>query len=259
MIAFLFRLYEEPTHPLTFPTHRIHTHMSAKLLEQWQDRVAEVEAQITAIRDELQAVDEQKKRLEETRDDFARREQTAKRTLRGELQQLEAVVHSVSEANKAATQQKADTERAAAAAQAGYDELTKTVKTLQRQEKALKGREDLGAVLESESALWEQEETQMRDEIRRLEDAVDCQRKELKQAVKDKQAQLKEAEADLKTARQRRDPSEGNEEVTLEALASLAGGHASYNASRATSVASSAVSKKSGVKRTILGDATNHN
>jgi DNA repair exonuclease SbcCD ATPase subunit len=234
--------------------------MSAKLLEQWQDRVAEVEAQITAIRDELQAVDEQKKRLEETRDDFARREQTAKRTLRGELQQLEAVVHSVSEANKAATQQKADTERAAAAAQAGYDELTKTVKTLQRQEKALKGREDLGAVLESESALWEQEETQMRDEIRRLEEAVDGQRKELKQAVKDKQAQLKEAEADLKNARQRRDPTEGNEEVTLEALASLAGGgHASYNASRATSVASSAVSKKGGVKRTILGDATNQN
>eukprot|EP00672_Neobodo_designis_P024233 CAMPEP_0174848136 /NCGR_PEP_ID=MMETSP1114-20130205/13343_1 /TAXON_ID=312471 /ORGANISM="Neobodo designis, Strain CCAP 1951/1" /LENGTH=230 /DNA_ID=CAMNT_0016082435 /DNA_START=47 /DNA_END=736 /DNA_ORIENTATION=+ len=230
--------------------------MSEALLQQWRDRVAEVEAQLDAVRDELQSVHEQKEQLSAQRDTFAKREKTAKATLLGELKDLEGVVTSIDDANKAAVKQRADAEKAQAAAQAGYDELAATVKALQRQERSLKTREDLGATLESESALWEQEESEMRESIRSLETQVESQRGELKQQVRDAQAELKEAEAELKAARQRRAPHEGTEEVTLEALEAIVGGRASASrqSSRAPVDADDVFSRvgRKGVKRTVL-------
>jgi hypothetical protein len=234
--------------------------MSEALLQQWRDRVAEVEAQLESVRDELQGVSEQKEQLGAQRDTFAKREKTAKATLLGELKELESVVLAIDEANKAAVAQRAAAERAQAAAESGYDELASTVKALQRQEKALRMREDLGATLESESALWEQEEAEMREKIHALEEQVEKQRVDLKQQVRDAQAGVKEAEAELKSARQQRVPHEGTEEVTLEALQAIVGGAGRASTSRQSSLAHSGeftrVGSK-GVKRTVLGDATN--
>jgi myosin heavy subunit len=230
--------------------------MSEALLQQWRDRVAEVEAQLDAVRDDLQSVSAQKECLAADRDRFAKREKTAKATLLAELKELEAVVMGIDEANRAAVQQRAEADKAALAAQAGYEELATTVKALQRQEKSLKTREDLGAVLESESALWDQEESAMREEIRRLEEQVSSQRTQLKARVRDAQDEAKEADDELKAARQRRSPQEGTEEVTLQMLQQLALAAAPGGASLG---ATDAVprGKKGSVKRTVLGDTTN--
>lgn len=183
--------------------------MSAKLTDQWGERVAEVTRECAAVRQEIADVKAQTAAIQRSTKKLADSSHKEEAQLKKKIQQLEKRASAIDDRHETAKANLSAAEAEKVRLQADYDDLARLVKSMQKDEEDMKRREDLEAVLEKESSSWKFEEAALLQQVADLESQLRKQRKENKAKIAEHETKVKEAEQKLHCERMSRDNAEG--------------------------------------------------
>jgi hypothetical protein len=181
----------------------------SNLNQSWTDRVADVQRDLTDIRDETAAIDRQREQLRIERNTFATNSKAEKMRCQEDMRALEAGASVTAGQLQSAAERRAEAERIAAQAQHDYQDLLHLMNEIKSVESSLAAREIPAEALERESGLWCTEEEALRDRMRAVERDIVEQRRAGAEAVRSAEEEARHAEGELHAARMARNADEG--------------------------------------------------
>ena len=180
------------------------------LVQQWKDRLAEVQSELRGVTDETAAIQRQREQLQAERNSFSAACKSEKIKLQAEMKSLESRAASIDDRLAKAAARKAEADSIMSAASTEYSlDLVQLMNEVKAAEAALARREVPAEALERESMLWCTEEEQLRSRMQGVERVIVEQRHAATSAVARAEDEARRAESELHAVRMARDANEG--------------------------------------------------
>ena len=188
--------------------------------EVWRKHIKTALEEVRAVDKEIEQFKKDQKKLVVAADQFALDSKKEKIRLQKVIEDLNAKAGAIDAKQHQANETSAEAKKKAAEAKSEYAELSLMVKKILQDEQIMeKGKQkNLEAVLASESAAWSDEESNLREQLAKLETQVREQRVVLKKNVDALYAQRREEDQRLKLERadrKEREATEGYEPLSI--------------------------------------------